>query len=300
MPSKPSPHSRFHNSLGALKHSATRDSGRLSTIRRSRVPVQTIAAAIAAAVTRRIKVGTAGIMLRYQSPLRTAQDFHLLGSLYPGRIECGVIRGHATDSLVDKVLMDGRTAADTHDPRAAKLAQLLASPSERIPSLAIGAIPLWICGHSSDSAGLAASLGAGLAISAFLSQFKPKVVVKDVIASYRDAFVPGSAPQTSPRVAVTCYGVCARNERSARDISDRVGEAHRTRAEGACAPKPTFLGTARVCRWQLEDLAGELGVIDLVAQCLGTTFEEKLLGYEALAEQFGIVESAADASPELS
>src|SRR5258705_1780644 len=59
-----------------------------------------IAAAIAAAVTRQIKVGTAGVMLRYQSPLRTAQDFHLLGALYPGRIECGLNRSQVTDSLV--------------------------------------------------------------------------------------------------------------------------------------------------------------------------------------------------------
>src|SRR5271163_4157088 len=43
-----------------------------------------------AASTTQIRVGTAGILLRYRNPYIVAQTFGLLASLYPNRIDLGI------------------------------------------------------------------------------------------------------------------------------------------------------------------------------------------------------------------
>src|SRR5438046_1992473 len=53
----------------------------------------TVIAAIAASQTSRIRVGTAGILLNYASPLRIAEDFALLELFFSGRIDLGIARG---------------------------------------------------------------------------------------------------------------------------------------------------------------------------------------------------------------
>src|SRR4051812_45200033 len=58
----------------------------------------TVLAAVAASSTDRIRVGTAGIMLRYLSPLRVAEDFSLLELLFPQRIDLGTINGWEGDA----------------------------------------------------------------------------------------------------------------------------------------------------------------------------------------------------------
>lgn len=46
-----------------------------------------------ASSTAKIRVGTAGILLRYRNPYLLAQAFGLLASLYPNRIDLGIARG---------------------------------------------------------------------------------------------------------------------------------------------------------------------------------------------------------------
>src|SRR5579862_4375941 len=49
---------------------------------------EVVMAAIAAN-TRRIRVGSAGILLHYYSPFKVAEVFHTLSSLFPDRIDLG-------------------------------------------------------------------------------------------------------------------------------------------------------------------------------------------------------------------
>ena len=48
-----------------------------------------------AATTRRIRVGTAGVMLPHYSALKVAEGFRVLGAIAPGRIDLGL--GRAPD-----------------------------------------------------------------------------------------------------------------------------------------------------------------------------------------------------------
>ena len=51
------------------------------------------------AETRRMRVGTGGVLLPYYSAFRTAETFRMLEALYPGRIDLGI--GRAPDAEVD-------------------------------------------------------------------------------------------------------------------------------------------------------------------------------------------------------
>ena len=52
-----------------------------------------------AAVTSRIRVGSAGIMLPHYAPLKVAEQFRVLEAIAPGRIDLGLGRAPGSDGL---------------------------------------------------------------------------------------------------------------------------------------------------------------------------------------------------------
>ncbi|MCP2164049.1 MsnO8 family LLM class oxidoreductase [Goodfellowiella coeruleoviolacea] len=70
-----------------------------------------LAAAIAAATTR-IRVGTGGVMLPNHQPIVVAEQFGVLESLYPGRIDMGLGRSVGFTSGVRRALGHDRDAAE--------------------------------------------------------------------------------------------------------------------------------------------------------------------------------------------
>ncbi len=52
-----------------------------------------------AAHTSRIRVGSGGVMLMHYSPLKVAENFRLLETLYPGRIDLGIGRAPGSDGI---------------------------------------------------------------------------------------------------------------------------------------------------------------------------------------------------------
>ncbi|MEU1993434.1 LLM class flavin-dependent oxidoreductase [Nocardia gamkensis] len=83
----------------------------------------TVLAAAAAAATSRIRIGTGGVMLPNHQPLVVAEQFGVLESLYPGRIDMGLGRSVGfTDGVRHALGHDKRDAEDFD----ARLAELLA------------------------------------------------------------------------------------------------------------------------------------------------------------------------------
>ncbi|MFM9369895.1 MsnO8 family LLM class oxidoreductase [Streptomyces sp. Da 82-17] len=82
----------------------------------------TVLAAAVAAATRTIRVGTGGVMLPNHQPLVVAEQFGVLESLFPGRIDMGLGRSVGFTGGVRKAL--GRDKEDAAD-FAAQLATLL-------------------------------------------------------------------------------------------------------------------------------------------------------------------------------
>src|SRR5215207_4905602 len=82
----------------------------------------TVLAAAVAAATTRIRVGTGGVMLPNHQPLVVAEQFGVLESLFPGRIDMGLGRSVGFTDVVRRAL--GRDK-DMADDFSAQLDELL-------------------------------------------------------------------------------------------------------------------------------------------------------------------------------
>jgi len=120
------------------------------------------------AQTRHIRVGSGGVMLQHYSPYKVAENFNLLASLAPGRIDLGVGKAPGGLPLSTHALQQGVDAAKKGS--FAEQLQLLDSwlePTQVQPddeSLAATPLPSrpanrFLLGASEESARLAASLG---------------------------------------------------------------------------------------------------------------------------------------------
>ncbi|MBN9930220.1 MsnO8 family LLM class oxidoreductase [Pantoea agglomerans] len=130
------------------------------------------------AQTRHIRVGSGGVMLQHYSPYKVAENFNLLASLAPGRIDLGVGKAPGGLPLSTHALQQGIDAAKKGS--FAEQLQLLDSwlkPGQADPDdEGLAATPLpprpvnrFLLGASEESARLAASLGWQFVFAAHLN-----------------------------------------------------------------------------------------------------------------------------------
>src|SRR5919206_5372528 len=60
-----------------------------------------------AAATSTIRVGSGGVMLSHYSPLKVAENFRMLHTLFPGRIDLGIGRAPGSDGRTAVALAQG-------------------------------------------------------------------------------------------------------------------------------------------------------------------------------------------------
>ncbi|KNH35342.1 MsnO8 family LLM class oxidoreductase [Pantoea vagans] len=130
------------------------------------------------AQTRHIRVGSGGVMLQHYSPYKVAENFNLLASLAPGRIDLGVGKAPGGLPLSTHALQQGVDAAKKGS--FAEQLQLLDSwlkPGQAdSDDEGLAATPLpsrpanrFLLGASEESARLAASLGWQFVFAAHLN-----------------------------------------------------------------------------------------------------------------------------------
>ena len=168
------------------------------------------------AATKRIRIGSGGIMLPNHSPLVIAEQFGTLEALFPGRIDLGLGRAPGTDMRTAQALRRNLEAGANSFPNdVVELQQLLDKPVENQAILAVPGnnshVPIWLLGSSLYSAQLAGMLGLPYA---FASHFAPDMLL-DAIAIYRDRFQP-SATLDKPYVMVGVMGAVAATDEEAR------------------------------------------------------------------------------------
>ncbi|MCX8996779.1 LLM class flavin-dependent oxidoreductase [Rhizobiaceae bacterium BDR2-2] len=159
--------------------------------------------------TRRIRIGSGGIMLPNHSPLVIAEQFGTLAALFPGRVDLGLGRAPGTDMGTARALRRNLDAGAENFPHdIVELMQYLGETGEEQRIIAVpgkgSQVPLWLLGSSLYSAHLAAALGLPYA---FASHFAPDYLM-DAIAIYRERFQP-SAALAEPYVMVGVMGVAA-------------------------------------------------------------------------------------------
>ena len=142
--------------------------------------------------TKKIRVGSGGIMLPNHSPLVVAEQFGTLESLYPGRIDLGLGRAPGSDQVTSRALNNDMSRAENFPGEVTELQTLLGPYNGTHPIRAIPGentnVPIWLLGSSLFSAQLAAQKGLPYV---FAGHFAPRFV-HDAIALYKREFKASS------------------------------------------------------------------------------------------------------------
>jgi luciferase family oxidoreductase group 1 len=262
--------------------------------------------------TRRIRVGSGGVMLMHYSPLKVAECFRLLAVLHPGRIDLGIGRAPGSDGITAAALAYGSQIGAEYFP--ARLADLIAFVAGRAPfteALApVVASPpvdvppeLWMLGSSEDGARLAAHFGLPFSYAHFINPDH----LERACRVYREEFRP-SETLAEPVVNVGVFVLCADHPAEVAGLA-RCRDVWRLRVErGEFGPFPsvaeaaayqmTEAERARVAEWrkhqilgspdqvaaELRALAARVGAAELSVVSITHDFGARLLCYESLAE----------------
>jgi luciferase family oxidoreductase group 1 len=172
--------------------------------------------------TRRMRVGSGGVMLPNHAPLVVAEAFGTLAEMYPDRIDLGLGRAPGTDRTTMRALRRDRIESEDDFPReVAELQQLLGDPQPGQQVVAVpGAgthVPIWLLGSSLFSARLAAERGLPYS---FASHFAPGLL-HQAIDVYRSRFRP-SANLAQPYVMVGVPLIAAPTDEEAELLATSV------------------------------------------------------------------------------
>ncbi|MER7158704.1 MsnO8 family LLM class oxidoreductase, partial [Streptomyces lydicus] len=150
----------------------------------------TVLAAAVAAATATIRVGTGGVMLPNHRPLVVAEQFGVLESLFPGRIDMGLGRSVGFTGGIRRALGTGKDAAEDFGAQLTELLgyftgtqathpQVHARPAEglRVPAFVL-------------ATGAGARVAAETGLALVIGDLRDRRRMLDAIAVYRDAFRP--------------------------------------------------------------------------------------------------------------
>ncbi|MBL8383440.1 MAG: LLM class flavin-dependent oxidoreductase [Burkholderiales bacterium] len=176
-----------------------------------------------AATTRRIRVGSAGVMLPHYSALKVAEQFRVLEAIAPGRIDLGLGRAPGTDRLTSMALNPYASAEDEFPRQVLDLrAWVSDTPLDAgHPFAAIKAHPrgptspeIWILGSSDYGAQLAAYFGLPYAFAYFFSDGRG---VEQALDLYRRNYRP-SERHPVPQATICVWALAADTEAEARHL----------------------------------------------------------------------------------
>jgi luciferase family oxidoreductase group 1 len=278
-----------------------------------------------AAETKGIRVGSGGIMLPNHSTLTVAENFRLLEALYPGRIDLGLGRAPGGDRLTAQLL----NPTNTFDPQEyiKQIRDLHAfltdTPTPGNFEGKIRAIPkidtapmLWMLTSSGESAFLAAHYGMAMCFAQFINP----VGGPSAVQAYRHRF-KSSDELSGPQASVGIFAFCSDDEEKVQQTQALVDYRLLGFEKGNFDEIPTYaaasaynytpaewqrvlynrqrtaIGTPDQIRQQLESLAEEFDVDEIVISTFTEKAEDRLRSYELLAELFDLQPRVYAAAP---
>lgn len=183
-----------------------------------------------AAATRRIRVGSGGVMLPNHAPLVVAEQVALLEAAFPGRIDLGIGRAPGTDPITSYALRHGAGGVSDDAvqlfPQYVEDVLSMMSPAGVQVSVAGRTQPLratpgatsvadvWLLGSSDYSARLAAQRGLPYV---FAHHFSGQGTL-EALELYRSTFQP-SAHLDRPRTFLTVNAVVSGTSEEARRLA---------------------------------------------------------------------------------
>jgi luciferase family oxidoreductase group 1 len=270
-----------------------------------------------AAETRHIRVGSGGVMLSHYSSLKVAEQFRMLETLYPGRIDLGIGRAPGSDQLTAAALAHGPGALGIeHFPN--QIADLIGyfehtipaeHPFSRIHLMPDGeTLPeIWILGSSDQSPIFAAYFGRAFSFAYFITDESGP----EIMAAYKAQFRP-SATLSQPQASIGVFVICAESEERAQYLAASHDLSRLRQRTGILAPFPPpeealaypyteaerrlvdhhrrrqIVGTPDMVKPRLEALAASYGVDEVVVLTITHDYAARKRSYALLAEAFGL------------
>ncbi len=227
---------------------------------------------VIAGITKRIRVGSAGILLRMYSPLKVAKTFRLLHAIYPRRIDLGIARGSAPE-VEDRIGV--KTAEEDFDGKTAELMGYLRGSREAIVNPQQVAPPeIWMLGSNRKSMQLAALHGTAFCFAHMMAENQADVSA--VLETYRQTFIP--SPQLSkPKFSLAVAGICAPTRDEAIAL---LSEEHPVKF------RPAVLGSPTECAATIRELADRTGTEEFIFADLCSRAQDRLRSYTILSQQF--------------
>ncbi|MEU1037981.1 LLM class flavin-dependent oxidoreductase [Streptomyces sp. NPDC005551] len=239
----------------------------------------TVLAAAVASATRRIRVGTGGVMLPNHRPLVVAEQFGVLESLFPGRIDMGLGRSVGFTDGVRRAL--GRDKDDAED-FAAQLDELLGwfrgtSPTGVHARPAEGlTVPPFVL-----ALGEGATTAARAGLPLVIGDFRNRDRMRRGIDHYRENFRPSPWAREPYVVVSGTIAVAGTPEDARRILVPEAWSMAYSRTHGTFPPLPSaervaaLHMSAREREFYESGLAGHLaGTEDQVAHELETLVKE--------------------------
>ena len=263
------------------------------------------------AKTTRLRVGSGGVMLQHYSPYKVAENFNVLASLAPGRVDLGIGRGPGGLPRSTRALQQGM--GDGTQPFAEKLLELQQFLSNQLEEthplygLRVSPVPpqaaeVFLLGTTTSSAELAASLGMPYVFAQFLNS--DATTMGEAMATYHTCF---DATQRKPPWAMLALSVIAADtDEEARHYASDIKmvriqlESGRTFSVGSLTAAEEFArqaqenytvtmhqmnvvhGSRNTVLQQLHDMQRRYQVEELIIVTAIKDFRKRLHSYELL------------------
>ncbi len=247
-----------------------------------------------AAVTHRIRVGSAGVMLPHYAALKVAEQFRVLEALAPGRIDLGVGRAPGSDMRTARLLRaDPHQSAENFPAQVRELQAWVSGvdfpeghPGHRVTANPTGPTSpeLWMLGSSNYGAQLAAHYGLPYAFAYFITDGQGTAQALEL---YRRLYQP-SLRHPRPQAVLCVWALAADTEAEAWHHFSGRERWKIDRNKGALGPLPSPAEVAlRPYTFAEQAEASQLRHTALVGS--GAQVAGKL---RALAETHGVSELA--------
>jgi luciferase family oxidoreductase group 1 len=277
------------------------------------------------AETKRIRIGTGGVLLPYYSAFKVAEVFRMLEALYPGRVDLGIGRAPGGDARTAQALGGGAFAEgdrfpgqvwelvghlDGTLPPGHPHARLRAQPE------AASSPPVWLLGSSDYSGALAAQFGLRFAFAHFINARGGDAVTRAYREQYRPraaADAAGPLPREGSPYALVCtFAICAASDAEAERLAASIDLRRLHMARNVDAPVPTLeealrhpysdaerryvlgerdravIGGPETCRRAIEAMAGRYAADEVMILTITGDYASRLRSYELLAEAFAL------------
>lgn len=269
-----------------------------------------------ASATRRMRVGSGGVMLTHYSPYKVAETFALIGGLFPGRIDLGIGRAPGGSHLSSVALAaPGNVPRHDHFPQQA--AELCAFLRGGFPAghayaalacnVEASTLPsLWMLGSGGGSSTLAGQLGMGLALARFIA---PKTCSPAIFRHHAELYRQSGITTPAPRLVALAV-ICADSDEQARFVAGtavyRKMMAGRSPREGLLSPAEVLrryelmsplersefddtlgdmvVGSPETCRREIRRIADEFGCDEVGVVTVTWRLEDRLRSYRLLAQ----------------